>query len=80
MVDAEGQLDEGAGLSEKDVRIDARKRCLPQLGDGRLLAVAGLDLGAQMGDFRDAFRTAAGDEVERLFWIRSGRLYVDQLK
>ena len=47
MLDAERELDQRACLTEKDVRVDAGERGLPELGDGGLLAVARFDLAAQ---------------------------------
>ena len=44
---AEGELHQRAGLPEEDVGIDAGEGSLSQLGDGRLLPVAILDLVAQ---------------------------------
>ena len=72
MVDGEGELDERAGLAEEDVWIDAGERGLPELGDGGLLPIARLDLRAETSELGLPFRTAAGDEVERLLWIRDG--------
>src|SRR5436190_7202459 len=72
VVDRQGQLDERAGLAEEDVGIDAGERGLAELGDGRLLPVARLDLRAQSRELRAAFRTSAGNEVKGLSWIRDG--------
>ncbi|HKS24089.1 MAG TPA: hypothetical protein VJZ76_14895 [Thermoanaerobaculia bacterium] len=75
MIDAEGELNERAGLAEEDVRVDAGERGLPELGDGSLLPVAPLDLRAQARELGEPLRAAAGDEVERLLRIRSGIVY-----
>ena len=80
MVDAEGELDERAGLAEEDGGIDAGQRRLPELGDGGLLPVARLDLRAQTRELRQPLRTAAGNEVERLLGIRNALVYVDQFE
>jgi hypothetical protein len=77
VVDREGELDERAGLAEEDVGIDAGERGLPELGDGLLLPVAGLDLGAEMGELREVVRTPAGNQVERLVLVRGGSMPLD---
>jgi len=80
VVDGEGQLDERAGLAEKDVGIDAGERGLPELRDGGLLPVARVDLRAQTRELRAAFRTTAGNEMKGLSWIRNAIVYVDRLE
>jgi hypothetical protein len=74
--DAEGQLDESAGLTEKDVGVDARERCLAELGDGRLLAVARFDLGAQSGQFRAVagVRTSTRNRVQGAALLVQGQI------
>jgi hypothetical protein len=73
VVDAEGQLDERAGLAEEDVGVDAGERRLPQLGDGGLLPVARIDLRAEPGELAAALRGTTRDEVEGLVVGRGGR-------
>ena len=47
VIDAEGQLDNRAGLTEEDGGIDAGESGLAEFGNRRLLSVAGLDLRLQ---------------------------------
>ena len=57
--DAEGELDERAGLAEEDERIDAGERGLAQLRDRGLLPVARFDLRAQARQLRLAVGAGA---------------------
>src|ERR1051326_2234247 len=70
VIDGERELHERAGLAEEDVGIDAGERGLAELRDRGLLAVARLDLRAQTRELRDALRTSAGNEMQRLLQVR----------
>src|SRR5438128_3151868 len=69
VVDLERRLEDSAGLAEQNRRVDAGERCLTELGDGILLPVPRLDLGAQTGQFRRCRLRVRGatDQMKRLF-------------
>src|SRR5213594_1086003 len=70
VIDAEGQLDDRAGLAEEDGGIDAGERRLSEFGDRVFLAIARLDFRAQarkLGGGLGVRRPT--DEVKRLLLL-----------